>query len=64
MAVIRWQYHIQRSPTTRQQETAGFNAGSRQTNYHPVPNQGDDPYDRPSGESTRSPATRHVKADL
>ena len=64
MAIIKWQYNIQRAPTTRIQEVKGFNAASRQTNYKPTPNNGDDAYDRPSGESTRMPITRHVKADL
>ncbi len=64
MAAIKWQYNVQRAPTTRMQETKGFDAASRQTNYHPTPNNGDDPYDRPATDDARVPTSRHVKADL
>ena len=64
MAATRWQYNEQRSPTTRIQEVAGFSASSRQTNYLPAPTVGVDAFDRPAADTTRTPATRHVKADL
>ena len=64
MATIRWQYTVQRAPTTRNQEVAGSSASSRQWNTTPALDVGVDYLDRPANDDGRLPVSRHMAADL